>query len=398
MSILRYKRFTRPQLLQRLGRDLLVRFLERFQAELRATRCALPNPSLPDADWFPALARMLAAPESLPGDFAEALYAIDEMASPESQEQLELALSQAGLNLEFARTSTREDLALQIWLAAPAVLARLHNQQRMARLTAFSYFGTALAPARRPAFQPPDESTLASIAALLDPWFARHYRGRNTCRLELYCLPPNPQPANAPREFWFLVRHGDTFARAPKVEEQRTEIIHFRPQRDDVVVYSPSRDEIRINSRTRGECRLYMRTFGQCLRGSPDYFSALDTYTLEPLRCDGPDALQTHDVPGLDRIVLRAVQVAIDHEQVLTRAGQNLFASPPPDAVETIPGAGRLQGATFQLHFAGCPRPRLLQIRPPNILKLGRHCDVHLVDAWLSRRGFRRPTPPTTPS
>jgi len=30
-----------------------------------------------------------------------------------------------------------------------------------------------------------------------------------------------------------------------------------------------------------------------------------------------------------------------------------------------------------------------VQIQPPNILKLGRHCDALAVDRWLSMRGFR---------
>jgi hypothetical protein len=82
--------------------------------------------------------------------------------------------------------------------------------------------------------------------------------------------------------------------------------------------------------------------------------------------------------------------VAIECEKhVLTREGEDLFLCPAPDADEAIPRYGRLRCAAFDLHFTGCSKPRPLHIRPPNILKLGRHCDVHLVDCWLSRRGFR---------
>ena len=69
------------------------------------------------------LARLFASPEALPDSLVEALYAIDEMSTPEGQEQLEAAVAQAGLRIESGEGSTRHDLALQVWLAAPALLA-----------------------------------------------------------------------------------------------------------------------------------------------------------------------------------------------------------------------------------------------------------------------------------
>jgi len=391
MSVLKFKRFTRPQALRAIGRPLLLRFFERFQPECSGQDLRLPSPDCPDAEWYGALAWLFSTPEALPDSLVEALYSIDEMSTPEGQERLESAVAQAGLQLEVAEASTRHDLALQVWLAAPGLLARLHNQHRMRRLSVFEYFGTALPPERRPAFLVPSQTTLQGLTALLDPWFARHQRGRNTIRIELYEVPETAATDQANVEFWFLVRHGDTFSRTPKVEEQRTEIIHFRPQRDDVVVYSARLDEIRINSRTRGERDLYVRAFGQCLRGSRDYYCARDTYTLQPLRTAGPDALQADDVPGLDKVVLRQFQLGLDNDQhVITFAGDDLFRCPARSAEEPIPPEGRLRCATFDLHFTGCRRPRPLHIRPPNVLKLGRHCDAHLAHLWMERRAFRR--------
>ena len=34
-------------------------------------------------------------------------------------------------------------------------------------------------------------------------------------------------------------------------------------------------------------------------------------------------------------------------------------------------------------------KPRKVQVRPPNILKLGRYCDASVVQRWLSEKGFR---------
>lgn len=384
MTALKFKRFTRPQLLQGICRSLLIRFLEKFQPDLERRGLVLPGPELPEEEWARAVARWFAAPEQLPEGLCEALYAIDEMATRDGQEQLGMALAEAGLELALEPGATRQDIALQAWLSAPALLARIHNRQRLLRLTAFEYFGTPLAPADRPPVRAPDDAVLQSLSGTLDAWFDLHQRGRNTCRIELHCFQ-TPGDA-APGEFWFLVRHGDTFTRAPKVEEQRTEILHFRPQRDDVVVYCPTRDELRINARSRGERDLYVSAFGAHLRGREDYFSRRHTYTLEPLRTEGRDVLLTEGLPGLTRATLRKIETVEDGtDNVLTLAARDLFEADQIGDADAVPGRGRIRSAVFDLHFAGSPRPRPMEIRLPNVLKLRRHCDLHLVEGLISR-------------
>jgi len=384
-----FKRFIRPQFLKRMGRAMLTRFFEEFAGELAAANLALPTAALDDAAFFGGLARLLAAPEQLPDRLNEALFAIDELSTPEGQEQLETALARSGVPLEFEPGSSRADLVLQAWLAAPEVVVRTHNRQRLRRLSTFEYFSAGVPGSARPPFTPPDAGTLAALSARLDQWFARHQRGHNTTRCELYSIDA---------EYWFLVRHGDTFSRTPKVEAQQTEILHFRPERDDVVVYSPRLDEIRINARTRGERELYVRQFGQCLRGSEDYFSCRSTYSLEPLRVEGPDALDTAGLEGIRKIVLRELEVAWDtpeQERTILEAS-DLFAangySGRGGLEEVLAPPGRLARAGFDIHFHDSARPRPVQIRLPNILKLGRHADARRVEEWLEAKGFRAPT------
>ena len=362
--------------LRQLRRSLLTEFFTRFEPQLGGP---LPGPNVPDTQFFAALAKLVATPENLPEPLLEALFAIDEMSSPEGQEQIEHALAASAASPpDLPADCTRDELALRLWLADPALLARLHNRQRLRRLTAFECFGPPSPPASPVVLSLPPPP-LETLAAALDPWFARHRRGHNTTRLELYRIEADA---------WFLVRHGDTFTRAPSVDAQKTEVIHFRPERDDVVVYSPRHDELRINARTRGERRLYVETFGLHLRGRADWFSRRRTYTLEPLRREGPDALDPAGLDGLNQIILRELELTSNAApfQVVTRQSEDLFAA---SLDELMPAGWRLTCAGFDLHFAGHPRPRPLQIRPPNCLKLGRHCDLHLVDRWLGQRGFR---------
>lgn len=388
--IVRFKRFTRTGFLKSVGRTLLEQFFGAFEAELRDQEIELPNPELDDGAYFALLARLLAGPEALPDSLNEALFALDDLASPLGQEQLEIAIAKAGLPIAFLPGSSRADLAVQVWLAAPHVLARVHNAQRLLRLSAFAHYGTDVPPDQAPPLLEPTPTVLARLAEVIDPWFVRHHRGLNTTRIEFYSLG---------LEQWFLIRHGDTFSRTPKVDEQKTEIIHFRPERDDVVVYSPEQDEVRINTRTRGERDLYAKKFGLCLRGDEGYFSRRRTYTLEPLRVEGVEALDATGIDGVQKIVLRAVEVMWeDGREVVTREADDIFRSVSAlgSCPLGIPEGGRLARAAFDFHFTGTARPRPLEIRLPNILKVGRHCDFHPINTWLSRRGFRTKALSTT--
>jgi hypothetical protein len=219
----------------------------------------------------------------------------------------------------------------------------------------------------------------------LDNWFLANGRGSETTRVEVYPMQ---------REYWFLIRHGDLFTRTPKVERQETHILHFRPERDDVVVYSPALDELRVNARTQGERDLYIRQFGIHLGGSADYFSNRSTYTLEPLRTDGADALDPRRIEGVEKIRLRELQTADlnGEREVITRAAQGLFefAAANPARPDPIPKEGRLARAIFEIQFTGSAESYPVEIRLPNVLKVSRHCDAAAVQDWLCASGFRR--------
>jgi hypothetical protein len=384
---IKFKRFNKPAILKKIGRDLLTRFFERFKTELQGNGLALPPPELADEEYFTALSRLLLSPESLPDSLNEALFAIDEMATGRGQQALEIAAKGAEPPLIFQPGSSREDIALQVWLAAPEVLASAHNAQRLRRLTAFQYAGARLPAAQRAAFKPPGPAVLKALSRSLDSWFGNNQRGEQTARVELHFMDG---------EYWFLVRHGDTFTRAPKVERQRTEILHFRPERDDVIVYNPEHDEIRINAGTKGERDLYIEQFGMHLRGSADYFCLRHTYTLEPLRSEGLESLDARDIDGISKIVLRELEVAHDdaNHEVVTRAALDLFQvekpSPHSSMKDAVPATGTLARAVFEFQFFGSAKPRPVEVRPPNILKFGRRCDARLIQSFLAKRGFRR--------
>jgi len=383
MSTLRFKRFSKPHVLKDIGRHLLGKFFAKFKDDLKEKAVILPDPALADEEYFASLASVLMSPEGLPGNLNDALYAIDEMATEDGQQRLEEGVAEAQLPLAFDEKSSREDIALQVWLESPELLAKKHNEQRLIRLSSFEYYSNPTPADQTAIFEQPDAATVDALTAALDLWFSQHNRGHKHTKIESHKIDG---------EFWFMIRHGDTYVRTPKVEGLRSEVLHYRPEKDDVVVYAPDLDEIRIHAGTKGEKDLYRAKFGFYLFGQEDYFSEFKTYTLEPLRL-GKDCLDPQGVDGIREIILREVEMAWDGQfnDGLVRKSDDVFASAAAYArpFNPIQEKARLKRAAFDVYFGDSEKPRKVQIRPPNILKLGRHCDARLVHRWLSKQKFR---------
>ena len=378
---MKFRRFTKTHFLKQIGRSLLDRFFAKFAEELTERQVTLPAATLADEEYFTALAKLVLAPDSLPEGLIEALFAIEDLATAQGQEQLEAAMAEAGLKLDIPETATHGDIAVQVFLAHPALLVAKHNEARLGRLSAFEYLGTKrTATIVTAAMLTKDR--MDQLAAELDAWFKEHQRGHETTRIERYELDG---------EFWFLVRHGDTFARHAKLEARRWEILHFRPAKDDVVVYAPKREELCIHAGTKGEKELYRRAFGRLLAGQEDYFSERKAYTLEPLREDCADALSGRGLTSVRQIVLREVELAWGQKQgeFMVRGGMDIHGSAQSRGCAAIPVYGTIVRAGFDFYFAGHQKPRRVEVRPPNTLKLTRGCDARAVHEWLSARGFR---------
>lgn len=413
MTTLRLKCLNKPGILKRIGRPLLTRFFEQFAPELNSNGLALPPPGLCDAEFFNSLARLLMRPEELPDRLNEALVAVDDLSTPQGFDSLEKSPGWLARQPLLKADSTREDIALQLWLVDRDFVIKVHNQLRLGRLSVFEYASHSNGGASVPASQPPpdgnspgsplpirlgeesgvraspDKSAIVNLTFALDQWFAANHRGAETTRIEVYPLRG---------EYWFLIRHGDVFIRAPKVRQQTTEVLHYRPERDDVVVYSPALDEIRVNARTQGERELYIQQFGLHLCSGLDYFSHRAPYTLEPLRTQGASALDPDGLEGISDIKLRELEILLNNNQreTITRQAEDIFQCAPFDPRHTnpIPDNVHLARAIFDIQFAGARKAHPIEIRLPNILKVSRRCDPHAVQDWLIKRGFRRNSAP----
>lgn len=55
---MKFKRFTKPQFLKEIVRELLGRFLDQFKTELADKKIELPAENLKDDDYFKAMSRV----------------------------------------------------------------------------------------------------------------------------------------------------------------------------------------------------------------------------------------------------------------------------------------------------------------------------------------------------
>ncbi len=118
--------------------------------------------------------------------------------------------------------------------------------------------------------------------------------------------------------------------------------------------------------------------------------------TLEPLRTDGPDALDAQGIAGIVKITLREIEVAWDnlYQEVMIRRADDVFECAAVGGdYDPIPRSGRLTHAVVEVQFADSAEPRRVEIRPPNTLKFERASDAETVGGWLAARGFRIETP-----
>lgn len=382
---MKFKRFTKTHFLRQVGRSLLDLLFAKFTDELMTRKVKLPAATLADEEYFTALSNMVLSPEGLPEGLIEALLAIEEMATAEGQERLETAMRQAGLKLEFPEMGTHGDFAVQVFLTHPALLAETHNESRLGRLSAFEYYGgasrTGLSRDKQKA-EIQMKERLDALTGELDEWFKAHQRGHETTRIESHEMDG---------EMWFLVRHGDTYTRKTRVEARRTEVMHFRPAKDDVVVYAPKRDELRVHAGTKGEKELYRRAFGRLLTGNEEHFCERKGYTLEPLREDCAEVLNPRGLSSVRQIVLREVELAWGRKkhEFMVRGGADIHGSARSRGREAIPEYGTIVRAVVDFHFVDEAKPRRVEVRVPNTVKMARGCDARMVHEWLSARGFR---------
>lgn len=372
------RRFSCPDTLKAIAAKRLLTFLKPHRRFLLSRGVTLPQ-SATDGDLdYEKLAAVFLTPDAqTPRDLIDALYFVDEMATPEGMDALLAEAKQHKLKLAVGADHSPADIAVQIWLLDKGILERKHAEHYLAKVRSFESY--QMDRSRKPAFKRPSDKQLKVLAGALDDWFEEKKRGRGA-RI-IVCEKEDG--------IWFLVRHGDPYKREESIDGLKASSVYYRPLKPDVLVYSPQIRELRINARSKGEKELYRTTFGKYLFGDEDIFPGTEKYTLDPLRELGEDSLALGDIDGIDWIKLREVQFFFGGNpwEVVTRKSDDVFAL-IKSRDRSFPESGRIIRATFQVKFSDAKTPRSVVIKPSNIAQFTRDDDSVLVEQWLEARGF----------
>lgn len=378
MPNFRLRRFSSPATLRAIAPGRLLRFLEPFRAYFHERGVAIPQHEGSVRIDYNGLIRLFLSPDQRPPtELLDALYFVDEMATPHGMDVLLGVAELRGLKLECSLDLTPADVAVEVWLADRELLEREHAQLYLSKPRSFDYYHTD--QPSPPPFMFPAPSILASLERDLGEWFARKKRGNIT---KVFAYPRDD-------EVFFLVRHGEPFRREESLDGEETGSVCFRPLKYDIVAYQPKIGELRINARSPAQKAQYRRQFGRHIFGSCDYFPGDCKYTLEPLRQFGEASLICADVPGIDWIRLREVHLywGGPSKEVEIHKADDVFEA-LNDRHTQFPTPTRLIRAKFAFKFADSRKPRLVTIRPSNIAQYTRDEDCDLVEQWLRLRGF----------
>lgn len=378
MSTLRLKKFTDPDWLATIAPGRMAALLRPWASYLAGRDFVLPPASANGIDCR-ALSSILMAPDAkTPPDMVDALYFIQETSSHDDPDVLLADAELAGLAVPEDPDVTAADIAIDIWLAKPAVLQMRHAQSLAFRQQSFDYFGGRAASRR--SFPRIDEAVRQRIEAAFDDWFHAKRRGRGSRLLDF----------RQGSLVWLLVRHGEHMRReAAHGDDGAAGTAFYRPQKHDVLVYDERTDELGVHAGSLGEKRLYLKTLGAELFGDETYFPSAPRFTLAPLATDGTDALLCDDIPGIEAVRLieyRLFWGGAHKEQEVRRATDIFAAASARNFERPIPREPT--AAVFKVKFADSQRERRVTIRKPASARYERNEDGAVIEAWLRARGF----------
>jgi hypothetical protein len=378
MATFALRRFSCPETLRTIAPANLLVFLRAHRRFLLSSGVVLPQSGSADELDYEQLAKVFMTPDTkTPRDLIDALYFVDEMATPEGMDALLAEAEEQNLPLAPGSDHSPADVAVQIWLLDKGILERKHAEHYLAKVRSFESY--QMDRSKKPAFRRPSAKQLDALASDLDGWFDGKKRGRGA--KVIMC--------DRPDGVWFLVRHGEPFKREESLDGHDASSVCYRPLKYDVLVYAPQIGELRINARSKGEMQLYREKFGKHLFGDEGIFPGTEKYTLEPLRELGEDALSLADIEGIEWVKLREVQILFGGNpwELVTRKSDDIFALLKSRG-RPFPEAGRIFRATFQVKFSDAKTPRSVVIKPSNVAQFTRDDDSVLVEKWLQARGF----------
>lgn len=326
---------------------------------------------------FNVLLRVLIDPDlDTPQRLIDALYHVNEMATQEGMEILLAAYEEAGYSFDDP-DPTPADLAVQSWIMNGKLFETTCANQYKLKPRAYRVYQSADGEGGS---SPLDGEVLAVFESDLNDWFERRKRGRH-CKVF-------PFPGD--NDCCYIIRHGEPYARVSAINKGESSCVFFQPEKFDTLIYDFTSGRLRIGASSKPTRDLYRAAFGRHFFGDDGYFPEYQLFTLQPLITDGRESLYCNDVPGLQQITLKRVQVRLDGGYGLRVTYDSADVFGDPGFLRTTSPDALVTEAVLSVKFVGESRARSTGIRIPNIIECCRDGDGVILDSWLRERGFIR--------
>lgn len=370
------KRFARAHILKAIAPKNLVSFFQPYgdYFEQRGFDMSLIREEMKSED-FNVLLRVLINPDlDTPQRLIDALYHVNEMATQEGMEILLAAYEEAGYSFDDP-DPTPADLAVQAWMMNGRLFETTCANQYKLKPRAYRVYQSADGDGGS---TPTGGEVLAAFESDLNDWFERRKRGRH-CKVF-------PFPGD--RDCCYIIRHGEPYARVSTINKGESSCVFFQPEKFDTLIYDLATGRLRIGASSKPTRELYRSAFGMHFFGDGDYFPESQLFTLQPLITSGRESLYCNDIPGLQHITLKRVQVRLDGGYGLRVTYDSADVFDDPRFLRATPSDAVVVEATLSVKFAGEGRARSTEIRTPNIIECRRDGDEVILDRWLRERGF----------
>jgi hypothetical protein len=208
MSGCHLQRLCRPDILWAIDPRALEQLLAPHATYLAARGVTLPLRDREAPLKYHALVRLVLTPDKeMPQELLEALYHIDELATPAGVEALDSAAQVQGIATHQYLDVTPAEIVLQFWLAHRPLVEHVHAELAVSRLRTFEYFQpeSEQAPKLVGALEP----KIRLMEAELNDTFQAKGRGRYA-----YII------ASAEGgQLWLYIGHGGLLRREATVDE-----------------------------------------------------------------------------------------------------------------------------------------------------------------------------------
>jgi hypothetical protein len=371
-------------LLQSVQRDLLVRVLLPFAPHLARLGLALDSASRAPS-WIQHLHQILNREDgSLPARLQAAFVEVTDLTSELGHELIVAVALERKIDLfPSGRSIARQDLPFHVYLFHPDLFRAAHARLRSFPATMFvEYYGRGVGPAV--------EHSVASKLDVLRERLRASFSARNRGD---FCGVMLEQLAG---QFVFIFARGSAPLRSVSIRARKSiSTPTWIPQQHDVVIYETAADRLSVSAVHATDRELYRATLGFVLALDEQYFRTYSVFDGAPMKKRGSAALDSSDIVGLERVVLRKITIL-----PLDRRGEQVeFVA--DDLSQSLDG-GRLHtflqhraiGAwTFGLFLSDNRKALEIDILPPNALRFDRRLPLPIFRDFMELRGFYRPPP-----